>query len=123
MKLYLSGPMTGRPNFNYDTFNEVAEELRQRFHQVINPAEIEFPDPGLNKNSTETWAHYLSHAIRVMLDCSIIVLLPEWETSRGAVVEVNLADVLNYHVFELDMDTYQFKPTKYGNQDYTKVEM
>lgn len=123
MKLYLSGPMTGKPDFNYPLFNSVAEELRQRFHQVINPAELKVPDPGLDKNPTEMWAYYLSHAIKVMLECSVIVLLPEWESSRGAVVEVNLADVLNYHVFELDMDTYEFKPTQFGNQDYTKVVM
>ncbi len=115
MRIYLSGPMTGRPDYNFPLFNKIAEELRQRHHEVLNPAELH-PDvvPG-----TWKWTEYLKSDIKAMMDYDTLVLLPEWDTSRGARVELNLADVLEYHVFEVDPETFELKPTEFGNQDMT----
>ena len=41
MKLHLSGPMSGRPNYNRAEFNRVAAVLRDMEHTVFNPAELD----------------------------------------------------------------------------------
>ena len=43
MKVYLSGPMTGLPDYNRPEFNRVAAILRDMGHEVFNPAEAEQP--------------------------------------------------------------------------------
>lgn len=107
--------MSGRPDYNFPLFNKIAEELRQRHHEVLNPAEL---DPEIVPG-TWTWEQYLKRDIVAMMEYNTLVLLPEWESSRGARVELNLADVLMYHVFEIDVETMELKATAYGNQDAT----
>ncbi|WAH38589.1 DUF4406 domain-containing protein [Alicyclobacillus dauci] len=83
MKIYLSGPMTGLPNFNRDTFNEVATVLRSVGYEVFNPAEVQL-DNG-------TWEQYMREDIKGMMDCDRVLLLPGWQKSAGANVENRLA--------------------------------
>ena len=40
MRIYISGPMTGKHDFNYPAFNAAAKRLRSEGHFVINPAEL-----------------------------------------------------------------------------------
>lgn len=119
MRLYLSGPMTGHPDHNIPLFNQVTEELRQRHHIVLNPAEVSAEIP---RDSKDFWDLCMRASLKAFLDYKVVVLLPNWQGSRGAKIEVNLADVLDMHVFELDLDTYEFIPTIYGCQDQTKLE-
>lgn len=37
--VYLSGPMTGLPDFNYPAFHDAAQRLRSIGHRVESPAE------------------------------------------------------------------------------------
>lgn len=89
MIAYISGPMTGIPEFNYPAFIEAAKELRKRGHGVISPVEVCADMP---KDST--WLEYMKADIRAMLDADIVVLLKGWEHSRGAVIEEALAKSL-----------------------------
>ena len=41
-KIYLSGPMTGFKDYNYQMFNDAAKKLRAEGFEVVNPAE--FPE-------------------------------------------------------------------------------
>lgn len=41
MKVYISGPMTGLPEFNYPAFFAAAEALEARGYETINPARTE----------------------------------------------------------------------------------
>lgn len=61
MKLYLSGPMTGRPNHNREAFYEAEEKLRDCGYDVVNPARAEFgPDAD--------WITYMRAAMRQIAD-------------------------------------------------------
>lgn len=115
MDLYLAGPMSSKPDYNYPLFKEAAEELRQRHHKVLNPAELhEGTVPG-----SQRWEWYIRQDLTEMLNYNVIALLPDWESSNGARLEVTVAHMLGMHVFEIDVKTWELVPTHYGNQDHT----
>lgn len=94
-RMYLSGPMSGLPDFNYPTFRRIAADLTSRGYVVSNPADNGLPD-GLS------WEDYIRTDIRMLLDCDAVVVLPGWETSRGASLEVTIARALGMPVIALD---------------------
>lgn len=105
MKLYLAGPMSGIPDFNYHAFHAAATELRSNGYTVFNPADNDvangFDPRGMNGDPAEAAAlgFSLREALRQDLSwicdhAEGIALLPGWETSRGAAAEVALAHAL-----------------------------
>lgn len=86
-KIYLAGPMSGLPDFNYPAFHAAAAKLRALGHEVLNPAENPVPPCG-------TWQGYMRLALAQLVQCECIVLLPGWSDSRGALVERELAQTL-----------------------------
>ena len=93
---YLSGPMTGKPNYNYEAFHEAAELVRQQGYEVINPAEAFHGDQSL------PYATYMRHDIESLLKVDFVVVLPGWEHSRGALFEVLIAAALGLPVNPID---------------------
>jgi len=83
-RVYIAGPMTGLPGYNYPAFNAAAKRLRELGFEVENPAEN--PDPACG-----TWLGYMRMAIRQLALCDSLVLLPGWQDSRGARIEQQLA--------------------------------
>lgn len=81
-RIYLAGPMTGHPDFNYPAFNAEAARLRALGLMVENPAQ---------NPKQDTWQEYMRVGIRQMMKCTHVALLPGWETSPGATIERNLA--------------------------------
>lgn len=78
IRVYIAGPMTGLPDYNYPAFNAEAARLRALGLHVENPAEN--PDQ-------ETWEAYLRQALAQMLTCERVHFLPGWFGSRGARLE------------------------------------
>ena len=91
MKVYLSGPMTGIPDYNFPAFEAAAKELRARDQEVFSPHE-------LGVDPAKTWADYLRADIRALVDCDAVVCLPGWEQSKGASLEVYIAKALEMPV-------------------------
>jgi nucleoside 2-deoxyribosyltransferase len=81
-RIYLAGPMTGRPDLNYPAFNAEAARLRALGLHVENPAE---------NPAQETWQDYMRQAVAQLVTCDAVALLPGWENSRGALIENGLA--------------------------------
>lgn len=94
MKLYLAGPMTGRPQHNYPTFHAEAAALRELGYEVVNPAEHYTTPEGVR------WEDAMRLALRALLDCDAIVLLPGWARSRGALLETDVARQLGMKLYE-----------------------
>lgn len=81
-RIYLSGPMTDMPDFNYPAFNAEAARLRALGYDVVNPAE---------NPPQASWAEYMRYDIPLLLTCDTLALLPGWHTSKGARMEHYIA--------------------------------
>jgi nucleoside 2-deoxyribosyltransferase len=123
MIYYLAGPMSGRPKFNYPLFDRAAEVLRGQGLTVQSPAEIDGEatrevamksEKGdlaeFKRDTNETWGDFLSRDVKMIADTDIdaIVVLPEWEMSKGARLEVFVCMTLGYPIyFYQDNETLQ----------------
>lgn len=101
MRLYIAGPMSNLPQFNFPAFDAAAAALRARGHTIFNPTEMDSPewraaalaspDGDVTKAvalTHQTWGAILGRDIRVVADeVEGIVLLPCWAASRGARLE------------------------------------
>jgi hypothetical protein len=90
-RLYLAGPMTGIEDFNFPAFNKMAAELRARGYLVENPAEH-----GVVENAE--WADYMAYDLTRLGLCGQVAVLPGWESSKGARLEVHIAHELGMSV-------------------------
>lgn len=81
---YIAGPMTGIKDYNYPAFNSAARRLAPFEFNLINPAQNFIKGrPG--------WIDYMKLSIKQVLQSDIIITLPGWERSRGAQIEVAVA--------------------------------
>lgn len=100
MKIYIAGPMTGYPEYNYPAFHAAADRLRALGHQVENPA-----DNAANPPPCGTWAGWMRLAIAQLIKCDTILVLDGWYDSPGALVEHRLAVGLGMRVLtEVNLD-------------------
>jgi hypothetical protein len=93
--VYIAGPMTGIPDYNYPAFNEAERQLRAAGHEPLNPARR-----GLRPGWT--YGDYLRHAIRDVLLADAIAALPGWMRSRGARLETDIAHAIGIPVVSVD---------------------
>lgn len=90
-KLYLAGPMTGYPEFNFPAFHAEAKRLRGLGFEVINPAEL--------NGVGVAWVDCMRNDIRHLMSCQAVALLEGWAHSRGARLEAHIATELQMPVF------------------------
>jgi hypothetical protein len=95
-RLYLCGPMSGLPDFNYPAFHQAAAWLRELGYPVINPAEN-----GLPKGAP--WTQHMRADIKELVDCDALAVLPDHENSLGARIEIELAAKLGLTVGSVHM--------------------
>ncbi|MDH0292344.1 DUF4406 domain-containing protein [Pseudomonas sp. GD04087] len=91
-RIYLAGPMTGLPEFNYPAFHAEATRLRQLGYHVENPAENNAP-------ADTSGSGYLRLALAQLITCDSIAMLPGWHNSEGARLECHVASKLGMQVF------------------------
>ncbi|HBO1301978.1 TPA: DUF4406 domain-containing protein [Pseudomonas aeruginosa] len=94
-RVYLSGPMTGIPDFNYPAFNAEEKRIRALGYIVENPA-VNMVYRGA------PWETFMRDGIKRLMDCDILALLPGWERSRGANIERGLAITLGMRVVDAE---------------------
>ena len=119
MKIYLAGPMTGIPYFNFPAFNAAAAELRAQGHVVFSPAERDNERHGVdisqdNHHGCPALAETLhGFSLRDALaddtafickKADAIAMLPGWENSKGARAEHALAFALGHTIIYLAGD-------------------
>lgn len=90
-RVYIAGPMTGLPEFNFPAFNTMAATMRAEGWHVENPAEHGHVEGA-------EWADYLRHDIGRLGTCEAVLLLPGWSKSLGAMLERHIAEQLGLRV-------------------------
>lgn len=94
-RVYLAGPMTGIADHNFPAFNAAADRLRGFGLEVVNPADHGVVD-GMG------WADYMRWDLVKLAGCHSVYVLPGWEKSKGANLEVAIAQVLGMLVFTVE---------------------
>lgn len=92
MRLYVAGPMTGLPEFNYPAFFEAEEALIAAGYDVLNPARTE------GRDGCESWLDFMRASLRDISHADAIATLPGWSDSKGACLEVQIAHGLQLGV-------------------------
>lgn len=91
--IYIAGPMTGYPEFNFSAFDAARNNL-ERDWNVISPADMD-RDLGFDPSSNEVTSDFLHDAMRRDIDAVMrvdaVYALAGWEQSKGAQAEVALA--------------------------------
>lgn len=106
-RVYVAGPMTGMPDYNFPAFNAAASMLRAKGWHVENPAEH-----GIVAGAT--WADYMHYDLARIATCSAIYLLPGWCLSRGAALEVHIASCLGM-TFQYADGAERYQPPSAAN--------
>ena len=111
MKLYIAGPMTGIPEYNFPAFDKAAEFLSFLGHEVFSPAQNDrdhgFEAAGLEGHEAEQLGFSLRRALKQDLSwicdhAEALVLLEGWERSKGVRAEMALAEALGIPKYELE---------------------
>lgn len=90
--LYIAGPMSGYPEYNYPAFHEAEAALTVAGYRVLNPA---------RNPACDSWDGYMRAAIRQVLDADGLVALSGHALSAGAHLEVEIAHALRVPVLPL----------------------
>lgn len=107
--VYIAGPMTGYPLFNFPAFDAAKEMLETNFFNVISPADLD-REAGFEPDADHVFTEeQLAEVIQRDLDAIMtlkasrgdaIALLPGWEKSKGACAEFMLARWKNLRILD-----------------------
>jgi hypothetical protein len=76
-------------------FKYYEEELRHwGISDIFNPAAVDWLD-GVK------WETCMRYDLKILMDCDVLVLLPNWKKSRGAKFEVLIAKKLGIRVVKI----------------------
>lgn len=126
-RLYIAGPMTGLPDFNYPAFFEAEEAIRALGHTPLNPGRndgktleeaIEFS--GSAEHPAHSWEYYLRRDIPKVVSADALVMLPGWQKSRGANLEVHIATSLSMPLYILRNGQLEPRITVIGLSGYAQ---
>jgi hypothetical protein len=105
MKIYIAGPMSGVKDWNFPAFFEAERQLRELGYEVINPAHndgLTYEEALASANAVKhSWNWYMRRDLTNLITCDAVCLLPDWKSSKGASLEVNVATSLNMPLYIL----------------------
>ena len=86
--------MTDIPQYNAPAFEQAAKELRDRGHEVTSPPELD------NGQDGSVW-DFIARDLKIIASDAIeaVVVLPGWQNSKGARLEVLTALMLKKQVY------------------------
>lgn len=99
-KMFLSGPMTGYPDWNHAMFNKIAAEFRMAGFEVCSPSDFFGGDTTLERSM------YMRESVKWLLEADTVILLPGWQESEGAKLEAKIAHELGLIIVEYVEDEH-----------------
>lgn len=98
MRVFISGPISGKPDFNKKAFNDAEQQLSDLGLSVWNPVRLHPAEPDRFSHDDYLWVCFS------MIERSdVVVLLPGWADSKGARAEKSFAQQKRLQVYDLDM--------------------
>ncbi|MFI5196905.1 MAG: DUF4406 domain-containing protein [Chitinophagales bacterium] len=81
---YIAGKITGLPKGHVkDKFNVIANQLTRMGYHVVKPVSV--------TDDSQPWDDAVRSDIKNMLECDEVHLLHDWQESRGAQLERDIA--------------------------------
>ncbi len=105
MKIYLAGPMTGIEDWNFPAFFKLEEDILKFAPEtlVINPAHNDGPtyEEALESANSKrySWDWYMRRDLKHVLEADALCVLPGWQNSKGASLEVHVANSLGLPIY------------------------
>lgn len=101
-RIYITGPMTGLPLFNFPAFDEAQKQLREMYPEcyIISPANIDrnyYPCHDWESNTLPAGfklCRMLLVDLEALSQCCVLYVLPGYERSKGSAVEIAFARAL-----------------------------
>ena len=127
MKIYIAGPMTGVEDFNFPLFFETEEKLKELGYETLNPAKNDGADV---KTATQnaisaslsgaTWSSYMRRDLSNLCLSDAVCVLPNWKSSKGASLEVQVAQALDIPIYILKDGVLTPRVTVVGIAGYAR---
>lgn len=86
MTIYIAGRISGDRDYK-KKFANYQKKLEAKGHVVLNPALL--PAKGFSYEA------YLRMSTAMLKECEVVCFLPDWQKSKGALLEYDLAKELN----------------------------
>lgn len=110
-KVYISGAMTGIADYNRPAFKKAQDKFLGLNFEVINPHDLFTPEElkeifgrveRKEISEDDAWGIFMKRDIEYMVQCEFVAVLPYWETSRGANLELAIAKALKMPIVQVD---------------------
>lgn len=99
--IYIAGPMSGIKDWNFPAFFKAEAELEALGYKVINPAHNDgatvqdaLESAGPVDRPNNLWSYYMRRDLPHVMEADMLCLLPGWQNSKGASLEVHVAKAL-----------------------------
>lgn len=79
--MFITGPMTGLPDYNRDSFDKAAKTIEALGHIPLNPYRQDFVD------TKRTWGECMLASLLLLLEADAILALEGAENSTGSGIE------------------------------------
>ena len=120
--------MTGVEDFNFPLFFETEEKLKELGYETLNPAKNDGADV---KTATQnaisaslsgaTWSSYMRRDLSNLCLSDAICVLPNWKSSKGASLEVQVAQALGIPIYILKDGVLTPRVTVIGISGYART--
>jgi len=93
-KIYIAGKVSGE-NFQEATlkFAQAQQEIEALGYEVVSPLEIV-------NDGNASWIDAMKLCIKSLVDCDAVLLLPDYRSSKGALLENRIALQLELTIFK-----------------------
>lgn len=104
--IYLAGAVSGHnPNHVRVKFAVAQQKLEEQGHEVLNPVEeVALYNEALDRSGLlrlASWQEEMRVCIAWMMNCEKLALLPDWQSSKGACLERDIAARLGMEIIYL----------------------